>query len=99
MHNKLIHLEEKLNYLESELGKFNRIEKNINDALITAQRTSDEVIKNSQMKSDIIIEKAENRAIKIIDDANNEVLRIKKEHEESRKEYLMFKTRFKRCAF
>ncbi|BEP29482.1 DivIVA domain-containing protein [Helicovermis profundi] len=88
-------IKEKMKYFEAELSKFNRIEKNIRDALVTAEKTSDEVIKNSQLKSEIIIDKAESKAIKIIDDANNEVLRIKREHEEARKEFLIFKTRFK----
>jgi len=88
-------LVEKLKNTRDELNKFNRIEKNIREALVTAQRTSEEIIKNSNIKADIIIEKAEKKAMDIIDNANDEVIRVKREYEEAKKEYLVFKTRFK----
>lgn len=86
---------EKVNYLEEELSKFNRIEQNLRDALIIAQRTHDEVIKSGNDKADLIVREAEARAKEIIKNANELGSNISKNHDEAKRDFIIFKTRYK----
>ena len=65
--------------LEDELVKFNRIERNITEALVVAKETSHEIVSNSKQKAKNIIEESELNSKKIIDRANNDVIEAKRE--------------------
>lgn len=93
--NENIDKSEKVKYLQEELNKFNRIEQNLRDALIIAQRTHDEVIRSGNDKAELIVREAEAKAKEILKAANDEGLNIAKAHEESKKDYIIFKTRYK----
>lgn len=86
---------DKVKLLQDELSKFNRIEQNLRDALIIAQRTHDEVIKSGNDKADLIVREAEAKAKEILRVANNEGHEIAKQHEEAKKDYIIFRTRYK----
>lgn len=93
--NENIDKADKVKLLQEELSKFNRIEQNLRDALIIAQRTHDEVIKSGNDKADLIVREAEARAKEILSIANNEGIEIAKKHEEAKKDFIIFKTRYK----
>lgn len=88
-------LKEKNKLLNEQLGKYNSLEKTLKDTLVVAQSTAEEVAMNANKKAEIIIKEAEDKARKIIENANDEVIRINKEYEEAKKEFQIFKTRFK----
>jgi cell division initiation protein len=84
-----------MKHAESELDKFNRIEKTLKDALIVAQSTAEDVVHNANVKAEHIVEAAEHKAEKILNDASNRIIEARKEYEEAKKDVILFKTRFK----
>lgn len=96
---ELVHANEELSKrqaeLEGQLERFTDIEKSLKEALVVAQSTADEVLRNAHEKSAYIIERAEGQAQKIIEDANVEVVKIRHQHDEAKKDFLIFKNQFK----
>lgn len=88
-------LNSRLNQVEGELDKFNRIEQTLRDALVVAQGTAEDVVRTANQKADHIVAAAEHKAEKILDDANNRIIGARKEYEEAKKDAILFKTRFK----
>lgn len=94
-YNENMEFKEKIRLLEEQLEKYNSIEKTLKDTLIVAQSTAEEVAMNANKKAELIIREAEENAKKIIADANNEVLNVRREYEEAKKDFHIFRTRFK----
>ncbi|MCT4565080.1 MAG: DivIVA domain-containing protein [Maledivibacter sp.] len=95
VYNENAEMKERIRLLEEQIEKYNSLEKTLKDTLVVAQSTAEEVAINASKKAELIIKEAEDRGRKIIDGANNEVMDIRKEYEESKKEFQIFKTRFK----
>jgi len=93
--NETIDKSEKIKLLQDELGKFNRIEQNLRDALIIAQRTHDEVITSGNDKADLIVRESEARSKEILRAASDEGIQIAKTHEDAKKDFIVFRTRYK----
>lgn len=85
----------KLQDCEKQLERYRAMEKTINDAMILAQRTSEDMIKNANDRASLIIEKADEQAKRLIGDANNEVLNVIKRHEEAKHALQTFQMKFK----
>lgn len=88
-------LKEKLGLLGDQLNQYKTIENTLKETLVTAQKAADEVVAAAQKKAELIIDEAEGQARKIIENANNDVIRIKRESDELKKDYKIFKNRFK----
>ncbi|WP_432400726.1 DivIVA domain-containing protein [Wukongibacter sp. M2B1] len=95
IYNENMEYKEKIRLLEEQLEKYNSLERTLKDTLVVAQSTAEEVAINANKKAELIINEAESKARKIIEDANNEVLSVRKEYEEAKKDFQIFKTRFK----
>lgn len=85
----------KLQTCEKELDRYKAMERTINEAMILAQRTSEDMIKNANDRSSFIIEQADEQAKKLISDANHEVLNVIKRHEEAKHALQTFQMKFK----
>lgn len=85
----------KIHDYEKQLERYQAMEKTITEAMILAQRTSEDMIKIANEKSDFIIEQADQQAKRIISDANNEVLGVLKRHEDAKHALQTFQMRFK----
>ncbi len=94
-YNENMEYKEKIRMLEEQLEKYNSLERTLKDTLVVAQSTAEEVAINANKKAELIIQEAEDKARRIIDGANNEVLSVRKEYEEAKKDFQIFKTRFK----
>lgn len=88
-----IELKDKLAVLNDGMQHYKNIEESLQNTLLVAQQTSEEIKKNAYAKSETIIKEAELKAQKIISDANQEVLKIKFEYEEMRKRLHIFKSK------
>lgn len=88
-----IELKDKLAVLNDGMQHYKNIEESLQNTLLVAQQTSEEIKKNAYAKSETIIKEAELKAQKIISDANQEVLKIKFEYEEMRKRLHVFKSK------
>ena len=71
------------------------MESTITDAMILAQKTSEDMIKNANDRAAYIVERAEDQAKKIIGDANNEILLTLKKHEDAKHALQTFNMKFK----
>ncbi len=71
-------LKNKISLLEEQVERYKNIEKNLNETLVIAQKTSEELKHNAQSEANIIKERAENKAKEIIQ-AAEEKARIKEE--------------------
>jgi cell division initiation protein len=63
----------KLTVSEQELEHYKKIEKNLSETLLTAQRATDEARVNAQKESELIIKDAQIRASRYEDEARNRV--------------------------
>jgi cell division initiation protein len=86
-------LKDKVALLNEALQHYKTIEESLQNTLIMAQQTSEDIKKNAHEKAGIIIQEAEMRAQKYITDANQEVIKIKFEYEDMRKRLHVFKSK------
>ncbi|MDF2546860.1 DivIVA domain-containing protein [Anaerosolibacter sp.] len=90
-----IELKDKITLLQEQIDKYANLEKTLNNTLIVAQTTAEEVSSNAHKKAELIIREAEGKGMSIIEEANKDVVKIKREYEEVKKQMHIFKTRFK----
>ncbi|MGF7057301.1 DivIVA domain-containing protein [Brassicibacter mesophilus] len=90
-----IELKDKIGLLNDQIKHYNKIEETLQNTLVVAQSTAEEVSINAKKKAELIINEAEDKARKIIENAQTEVIKIKNEYESVKKEMVVFKTRFK----
>lgn len=95
LYKENIELKDKLGGITDQVNRYKNIEETLKNTLIIAQNTAEEVNTNASKKAQIIIEEAELKARKIIEEANNQVIQIRKDYEETRKGFKLFKSRFK----
>jgi len=88
-----IELKDKLALLNESLQHYKSIEESLQNTLLAAQQTGEEIKKNAYEKAENIIKDAELRAQKIINDANQEVVKLKLEYEDLKKRLHVFKTK------
>ncbi|MCT4508509.1 MAG: DivIVA domain-containing protein [Tepidibacter sp.] len=95
LYKENIELKDKLSMMTEQVNKYKNIEETLKNTLIVAQNTAEEVNSNASKKAKLIIEEAEFKARKIIEEANNQVIEIRKDYEETRKSFKLFKGKFK----
>lgn len=88
-----IELKDKVALLNEGLQHYKTIEESLQNTLLVAQQTSEEIKKNAYDKADNIIKEAEIKGQRIINEANQEVIKIKFEYEEMRKKLHVFKSK------
>lgn len=88
-----IELKDRVSVLNEGIQHYKAIEESLQNTLIVAQQTSEEIKKNAYQKAENIIKEAENKAQKIINDASQEVIKIKYEYDDMRKKMHVFKTK------
>lgn len=88
-----VELKDKLALLNDGLQHYKTIEESLQNTLLVAQQTGEDIKKNAYEKADNVTREAEIRAQKIINDANQEVVKIKFEYEDSKKKLHIFKTK------
>jgi cell division initiation protein len=88
-----VELKDKLALLNEGLQHYKTIEESLQNALLVAQQTGEDIKKNAYEKADNVIREAEIRAQKLLNDANQEVVKIKFEYEDSKKKLHMFKSK------
>lgn len=88
-----VELKDKLALLNEGLQHYKTIEEALQNALLVAQQTGEDIKKNAYEKADNVIREAELRAQKLINDANQEVVKIRFEYEDSKKKLHLFKSK------
>jgi len=88
-------LKDRIKILEDKLKHHTDMEGSLQNALIIAQNTAEEVTRNAQEKGRLIIAQAEEEAKRIIEGGNREVIEISRQYQEIKKQMYIFRTRFK----
>ena len=87
-------LKEKLSVLNEGLKHYKTMEESLQNTLIIAQQTGDEVKKNAVEKADNIMREAQLRAQQIVQDASSQLAFVKIEHNDMTKKIAAFKIKF-----
>lgn len=87
-------LEEKVTEVNEKLSHFTNIEKTLNQSILIAQETAEEVKRNAQKEAKLIIKEAEKNADRIINESLAKSRKISMEIEELKKQSKVFRTRF-----
>lgn len=88
-----IELKDKLAIMNEGIQHYKNIEETLQNTLLVAQQTSEEIKKSAYAKAEVIAKEAEFKAQKIIADANQEVMKVKYEYEEMKKSLHIYKTK------
>lgn len=88
-----IELKDKLALLNEGLQHYKTMEESLQNTLIVAQQTGEDIKKTAYEKADNIIKEAELKAQKVINDANQEVIKIRYEYEDLKKRLHVFKSK------
>jgi cell division initiation protein len=88
-------LKDRISIDNERIESYNSMEKSLQNTLLIAQTTAEDIVANSRKKAEIIIKEAEEQARRIVEDANSSVIKINRDYEELKKEVQVFKTRFK----
>lgn len=88
-----IQLKDKIAVLNEGIQHYKNIEESLQNALLVAQQTGEEIKKNSYDKADNIIKEAELKAQNIIKEANEDATKARLEYEEVKKNLFVFKAK------
>ncbi|MDF2533269.1 MAG: septum formation initiator [Clostridia bacterium] len=88
-------LKDKLSVINDKVDSYNLMEKTLQNTLVVAQTTAEDVVVNARKKSEVIIHEAEEQAKRIVEEANRSVVDVHREYENLKKEVQVFKTRFR----
>jgi len=88
-----VELKDRISVLNEGIQHYKNIEESLQNTLIVAQQTGEEIKKSAYEKAENIIKEAELKAQKIINDANQEVIKVRFEYEEMKKRLHIFKSK------
>lgn len=87
--------EAKVKQLEEKIGHFNNIEETLNQSILVAQETAEEVKSNARKEARLIIKEAEKNADRIVNEALDKSRKIHLEIEDLKKQGKVFRTRLR----
>ena len=88
-----IELKDKLALLNEGLQHYKTIEESLQNTLLVAQQTGEDIKKNAYDKADNILKDAEVKVQRMINEANQEVIKIRFEYEDMRKKLHIYKSK------
>jgi cell division initiation protein len=93
LYKENIELKDKIAVLNEGIQHYRSIEETLQNTLIVAQSTGEDIKKNAYAKAENIIREAEVKASQMIGDANQEVARISYQYEEAKRNFRTFKAK------
>lgn len=88
-------LKDRISVLEEKIEHYSNIESTLQNTLLLAQTTADRVKENSKKEIEMMLKDANDNSVNIIRKAEERVQEINREYEKLRREYNLFKARFK----
>lgn len=88
-------LRQELAKTQEELERYRSIKDTLNNTLVTAQQSAEEVRASARKEADLIIKEAQMRAAGLIEEAQGEVARIQKQHEATLKQVEYFRMKMR----
>ncbi|ADQ07095.1 DivIVA domain protein [Caldicellulosiruptor hydrothermalis 108] len=95
LYKENLELKDKIALLNENIQNYKTIEETLQNTLIVAQSTAEEIKKVAYQKAETIIKEAEMKASKMIEEANSKVLQITYEYGELKKRYQLFLNKFR----
>ena len=92
-YKELTELRAKVEELNSSLAQYKSIESTLQNTLVMAQPTAEEVKNVAKQKADQIVEEAKASAQKQVDDLNNEIVLKQKEVDDIKKQFDIYKAK------
>lgn len=86
-------LKEKREELDSDVGKYKNIESTLQNTLVMAQKTADEITAVAKQQADQIIKDAEFSAKSSVEELNTQIILKEKELEELKKQFEVYKAK------
>lgn len=93
MYKENAELKEKREELNSDVGKYKNIESTLQNTLIMAQKTSDEIIAVAKQQAEQIVKDAEYSAKSSVEELNNQIILKEKQMEELKKQFDVYKAK------
>lgn len=90
-----IEIKERMDMLKSKLKHYDTLETTLQNTLVVAQKSAEDLSINAREKAENIVKDAENEANRIIEQAQKRAEDKKRELEKLQEEVLVFKLRFK----
>jgi len=88
-------LKDRITVLNESLKNFKMMEDSLQNTLLFAQNTADDIKKNAQDKAETILEEARISAAEMLREADRKKQDAEREYEELKNQYRIFKTKFK----
>lgn len=88
-----IELKDRIAVLNEGIQHYKTIEESLQNTLLVAQQTGEDIKKNAYEKADNIMKEAELKAQKMVSEANQEVMKVKYEYEDMSKKLHVFKSK------
>lgn len=86
-------LKEKREELDSDVGKYKNIENTLQNTLIMAQKTADEITAVAKQQAEQIVKDAEFSAKSSVEELNTQIMLKEKELEELKKQFEVYKAK------
>ena len=99
LYKENIELKDKIAVLNEGIQHYKSIEETLQNTLLVAQSTGEEIKKNAYAKAESIIKEAEMKAEQLIADANQEVSKIKYRYEELKRNFGVFKAKIESLVY
>ncbi|MGE4284065.1 MAG: DivIVA domain-containing protein [Clostridia bacterium] len=93
LYKENIELKDKIAVLNEGIQHYKSIEETLQNTLIIAQSTGEDIKKNAYAKAENIFKEAEIKASAMIADANQEVAKISYKYEEAKRNFRTFKVK------
>lgn len=90
-----IELKETLDRVNSKLEHYQHMESTLNNTLIIAQETAEEVKLNARKETELMMKEAEIRSQKLVDEAVLKVRKVQGEYEELQRQAQIYRTRLR----
>lgn len=88
-------LKDRITVLNESLKNFKMMEDSLQNTLLFAQNTADDIKRNAQEKADTILEEARVSVAEMLREADRKKQDAEREYEEIKNQYRIFKTKFK----
>lgn len=95
LYKENINLKDNVSVLEEKIIHYSNIEATLQNTLLLAQTTADQVKENSKKEIEILLKDANTDAVNIVKKADEKVIEVNKEYEKIKYDYMTFRTRFK----
>ena len=87
-------LKDRITVLNESLKNFKAMEESLQNTLLFAQNTADDIKKNAQEKAETIIEEARITAASMLAETDRKKQDAQRDYEELKNQYMIFKTKF-----